>query len=166
MDDSTLVRLEVRALLVDPDTKAPVVVLEESGAANLLPIWIGPFEAFALSRALQGETPPRPLTHELLGQVIRDLGAELHSVAIVAIQDSTFIGELRLVRPDGSVIKVDSRPSDAITLASRFGAPIFAARTVIEQGKCIKLDEDETEEERLRKILESLDPSDSGGYTM
>ena len=165
MDDPTMVRLEIRALLVDPDSKAPVVVLEESGAANLLPIWIGPFEALALSRALQGETPERPLTHELLGRVIQDLGADLHSVAIVALEGSTFIGELRLERADGSVIRVDSRPSDAITLATRFGVPIFASRPVVEKGKTVHV-EDESEEERLRRLLEALDPSDSGGYTM
>lgn len=162
----SLLRLELRALLLDPESNAPVVVLEEPQSGLYLPIWIGPFEALAISRALERAQPERPQTHELLVGVFEGLGARLHSALIRGIEGGTFLGALRLEQAGGDLIEVDARPSDAIAIAMRVGAPILAVPEVLERGRSVTVIDDEDDEDRLRRLLESLEPDDFGGYTM
>jgi bifunctional DNase/RNase len=110
-----------------------VVILKESGRDRYLPIWIGPWEASAIAMRLQGLTPERPLTHDLFASVLGDLGIRVDRVLIASLADETFHARLVLVLPDARH-EIDARPSDAIALAVRLGAPIFAAAAVLDQA--------------------------------
>lgn len=110
-----------------------VVILKESGRDRYLPIWIGPWEASAIAMRLQGLTPERPLTHDLFASVLGDLGVRVDRVLIASLADETFHARLVLVLPDARH-EIDARPSDAIALAVRLGAPIFAAASVLDRA--------------------------------
>jgi hypothetical protein len=139
------------------------IVLVRSPADLLLPIWIGPNEAAAIAMALQGVTPPRPLTHDLFVATLAVLGEPLRSARITRLEDGVFYGELVIGEHGGTV--VDARPSDAIALALRAGAPVLVADAVLEEAGVPAEDgsegADETEEvERFREFLDSVEPQD------
>lgn len=125
------VRVEVRQVVVDPTRGTPVVLLE--GGGRLLPIWIGEAEARSIARALAGERLSRPDTHDLIQKVLRGLKAELEQVTITELRENTFFAEVT-VRRNGRRVRLDARPSDAIAVALRTGAPIYATPEVLEQG--------------------------------
>jgi hypothetical protein len=126
-----LVEVEVQGVRLDPETGAPVVRLVEKGAgARELPIWIGPFEAEAIALELRGVAAPRPMTHDLLKQVIEALGGRLDRVVIEDLRRDTYFAQLHLVTPEGKELTVDARPSDAIALALRLHGPIVVADSV------------------------------------
>jgi bifunctional DNase/RNase len=141
----------------------PLVVLRAEDETCVLPIWVGIFEANAIALHLEGIETPRPMTHDLLRTIIETLGAELVEVTVTDLRDSTFVATVLLRGPGGDVT-VDCRPSDAIALAVRVDAPIFAAQEVIEQARAF----DPTSEDpsRLRSWLESLDDDELGHYEM
>lgn len=157
----------VDRLVLDPRTEAPIVILKgKSGEEDVvLPIWIGPFEAFSIATAMGDEKPPRPMTHDLLQHVLERLGGRLERVVVRDIQEGTFFASL-YVRRDTEEIEVDARPSDAIALAVRVKAPIFVTREVLSASVRSIDFLDESKEDAYREFLEGLDPKDFSKYKM
>ncbi len=158
--------MTVAHLGVDRNTESPVVILREKAGSRVLPIWIGPAEASAIAMELQGVKAVRPMTHDLLKQVIVGLGGELRRILISAVKENTYFAELLIQRED-HVFQVDARPSDSIALALRLQAPIFASDQLLEQSGVEADDSDgagSREAERLREYLEKLDPEDFGKF--
>jgi hypothetical protein len=155
---------------VDVGSSTPLLLLEEVGGERVLPIFVGAPEATAIAYALQNVQTPRPMSHDLLGNVIKQLGARLFAVEITELIDNTFYANLKLLR-DGVEIDVSSRPSDAVALALRVGAPILVSDQLMdEQGKVMSLDEDAEEVDEapneaelvaeLRDFLNNVRPED------
>ncbi len=119
--------LRLRGLILDPNSEAPVVILREEQESVFLPIWIGAFEANAIAMAVEGIEPPRPMTHDLLRSVIEALGAKLIASRSSRCCEGTFHARLVVERGDGQRLEIDSRPSDALALALRLDAPIWAS---------------------------------------
>ncbi|NPB07252.1 MAG: bifunctional nuclease family protein [Aquificae bacterium] len=158
---SDLIELEVFNVTVDPTQQLPIVLLRAKEDEDwFLPIWIGAWEANAIAMRLQGITPPRPMTYELFTNVLSLLGGKLEKVVINDIRGETFYAQLHL-NHGGTTHVVDSRPSDAINLALRLGAPIYASRHVMESSGFTRPKEDE-EKKKLREWLESIKPEDFG----
>ena len=134
----------------------PIVLLRERGGDRYLPIWVGAPEASAIAFAQQGVIPPRPMTHDLLRDVIQALGRRLEEVRITEIRDNVFHAELVF---DGGLV-VSSRSSDAIALALRTGCRIVGAEEVLEAGGVAVPDEDEDEVEKFREFLDQISPED------
>ncbi|WP_461832457.1 bifunctional nuclease family protein [Aquifex sp.] len=156
---SELVEMEVHGITLDPTTQMPIVVLKGKEDENLiLPIWIGAFEANGIAMKLQGVEPPRPMTYELLKRIITEMGGSVEKVVINDLKDSTYYAEIYINQGNNTLI-IDSRPSDAINLALRFGAPIYVAEHVLEQSKLPEPEEDE-EKKKLREWLENIKPED------
>lgn len=169
--DDALLPVTIDRMVLDSRTQSPIVLLRgrrrdaTSEEDVLLPIWIGPFEAFAIAVAVSGEKPPRPLTHDLFASVIHELGAEVEKVVVRRVKEGTFYGELHLDCA-GETIVVDARPSDCMALAVRTGAPIFAAAGALEAAvRAIDFLRDE-DREKYRAFLESLEPGDFSRYKM
>ena len=163
-----LIEVRVAHLGLDRTTNSPVVVLKEQGGERILPIWIGPAEASAIAMELAGVKFARPLTHDLVKQIILGLGGELRRVVISAVRDSTYFAELQIHRDDSAVFQVDARPSDSIAVALRLHSPIFAAEALLDlvspdsvemQGDQGPLDAD-----ALKTYLQNLDPEDFGKF--
>ena len=144
---------------VEMPSNQPIVLLREAGGDRYLPIWIGAVEASAIAFAQQGVTPPRPLTHDLLRDVLTALGRELQQVRITELRDGVFYAVLVF---DGDV-EVSARPSDAIALALRTGAPIVGAEQVLEDAGIEIPDEQEDEVEKFREFLDTISPEDFAG---
>ena len=163
-----MVELEVAQLGMDRTTNSPVVILRERGGERVLPIWIGPAEASAIAMVLQGVTFQRPLTHDLLKQVITGLGGELRRVHIRTVHENTYYAEL-LIRRGDDLFQVDARPSDSIAIALRLEAPIFAAEELLDDGEGEgpprpPAEPDAPDAEALKRRLERLDPEDFGRF--
>jgi bifunctional DNase/RNase len=156
-----LIEMSVKGLLIDPVQNVPIVILRDADNQRALPIWVGPVEANAIALQIENVTPARPMTHDLLRNLLRELDAELIRVIIAELRGSTFYAYLEL-RRDGDVLFVDARPSDAIALSMRVRAPIFVDSKVLEQARPIDVSPDRTDQEQLRRWLESLDPDDLG----
>jgi bifunctional DNase/RNase len=132
------VEVEVSQVALDPDSRMPVVLLEDKGHTVALPIWIGPSEANAIAERLAGIESPRPLTHDLMKAVMDRVGVALQRVVIRELRDNTYYASLILLWK-GEEMEVDSRPSDAIALAVRFGQPIFVDRALLEGQGALNL---------------------------
>jgi uncharacterized protein len=163
-----MIEVRVAHLGLDRGTNAPVVVLQELDGPRILPIWIGPGEASAIAMELAGVKYDRPLTHDLLKQVILGLGGELRKVLITAVRDNTYFAELRIHRDGHDVFQVDARPSDSIALALRLRAPIYAAETLLElvspDAVELRSDEGALDSDALKRYLQNLDPEDFGKF--
>ncbi len=159
------VLMEVKGLMMDPSSSVPIVILRNEERAQFLPIWIGIFEANAIALRLEGIDPPRPMTHDLMLHLLGDLEVAVSRILVNDLQENTFFAQIVLNRDSGEV-HVDSRPSDAIALALRAGAPIYVAEEVLVKAKADDLTERVRDEERLKKWLEDIDPEDLGKYTM
>ncbi|MBK9372424.1 MAG: bifunctional nuclease family protein [Holophagales bacterium] len=160
-----LVRMNVKALIVDPVANMPVVILRDADDRSFLPIWVGVFEANAIALQLEGVKTPRPLTHDLLKETISSLDAVVDLVVITRLHENTFFAEIHLVAGGRTVI-VDSRPSDAIALALRTSSPVFVAEEVLEMSRAQDASEEAQSHERLRKWFEEADPESLGKYKM
>jgi bifunctional DNase/RNase len=150
--------LDVVGVRVEMPSNSPIVLLRERDGDRYLPIWVGAPEASAIAFAQQGVVPPRPLTHDLLKDVIEALGRRLEEVRIIAIRENIFHAELVF---DGGLV-VSSRSSDAIALALRAGCRIVGAEEVLEAGGVSVPDEDEDEVEKFREFLDQISPEDFG----
>jgi len=147
---------------VEMPTNNPIVLLREAdGQHRVLPIFIGPVEATAIAFAIQGVTTQRPMTHDLIRDVLSALGVGVERIVITELRDRTFYAEIQMTR-NGTRCEVSSRPSDAIALAARLGTPIFADETVLEEAAVAVGDEEEEEDEveRFREFLEGVNPED------
>lgn len=157
--------MDVKALIVDPIANMPVIILRDDEEKNFLPIWVGVFEANAIALQMEGITTPRPMTHDLLRNVISQVRGEVEKVLISKLQENTFYAEIYL-DVDGRKLTVDSRPSDAIALALRASAPVFVEETVLEKSRAQDDSADSQSSERLRKWFEEADPDSLGKYKM
>ena len=146
--------LDVVGVRVEMPSNQPIVLLKESGGDRYLPIWIGAVEATAIAFAQQGVVPPRPLTHDLIRDVLEAAGQELTQVRITELRDGVFYAELVFA----SGVEVSARPSDAIALALRTGTPIFGAEEVLEEAGISIPDEQEDEVEKFREFLDQISP--------
>jgi len=160
-----MVKMEIKGLLMDPVSNMPVVILRDAGDGVFLPIWVGIFEANAIAIAMEKIATPRPMTHDLLNNLVRELDARVERIGINDLKDNTFFA-LIFLNHDGKIVPIDSRPSDAIALALRTGSPIFVKSDVIDKAKNTDMTKDAGESERIRKWLENLDPDEMGKYEM
>src|ERR687888_2656890 len=142
--------------------KQPIVLLKTADGNKFLPIWIGHPEAAAILMKLQSQAPPRPMTHDLVTDMLDQLGAQVIRITVTELRENTFYAQIT-VQQDGSEVEIDSRPSDAIALAIRADAPIFAADEVIEES-AIEFEGDEINQEEMvaefRKFLENVSPDE------
>ena len=155
------IEMSIKGLMVDPISNMPIVILRDKDGQKTLPIWVGMFEANAIALQIENISTPRPMTHDLLRNVIHDLKASVQKIVVCDLQDSTFYALIYLTL-NGEVVAIDSRPSDAIALALRTRAPIFVEEAVIDNAKTVDVSADKADSDRLHKWLESLDPDDLG----
>lgn len=158
-------QMHIRGLMLDPTSNVPIVILRDEDSDAFLPIWIGVFEANAIALHIEGQETGRPMTHDLLSSTIRTLGASVERIVISDLKESTFYARIVLVRGE-ETLDLDARPSDALALAIRMEAPIFVLRSVLDRAQAVQVDEQASEEEKIRKMLEELSPEDLGKYTM
>jgi len=159
------IEMSIKGLMVDPITNTPIVILRDKDGQRVLPIWVGIFEANAIALQIENVTTPRPMTHDLLRNVIHDLNASVQKIVVCDLQENTFYALIYLAL-NGDTLMIDARPSDAIALALRTRAPIFVEESVIDNAKPFDTATDKPDAERLHKWLESLDPDDLGKYKM
>jgi hypothetical protein len=159
------IEMVIKGLMVDPITNMPIIVLRDKEGGRVLPIWVGVFEANAIALQIENIATPRPMTHDLLRNVIADLNGRVDRVVVSDLRDNTFYA-LIYVSLGPELVAVDARPSDAIALALRTQAPIFVEDTVIDNAKGLDIAQDKGDTERLQRWLESLDPEELGKYKM
>ncbi len=160
-----LIEMTIKGLTVDPVTNMPIVILHDGQEKRVLPIWVGVFEANAIALQIENVHTPRPMTHDLLRNVISDLQATVERIVVCDVKDNTFFALIHLHTAAGHVA-IDARPSDAIALALRTRAPILVEEHVIENAKMVDVTHAKVDGERLHQWLESLDPEDLGKYKM
>lgn len=170
MASKIFIEMKVSGLTLDPITNTPIVILKDLEEKRAIPIWIGVFEASAIVTELENIKFPRPMTHDLLANIIKVLKGEVVRVEIHDLRDNTFFANIQLLY-QGETIVVDARPSDAIAVALRVGAAVFVEQKVIEKSRKvdfgIKLaDISQMEKEKLVEFLENLSPDDFGKYKM
>jgi bifunctional DNase/RNase len=158
------VEMKIRGLLMDPVTNTPIVILKDSGSDTVLPIWVGVYEANAIALEIEKVSTPRPMTHDLIKNVLVGLDAHVNKVVVTELKEDTFYAVIWMER-EGRVISVDSRPSDALALALRVDCPIFVEEEVLKTSKKAA-NASETTSEELRKWLEGLNDEDLGRYKM
>ena len=152
--------MEVVGVRVELPTNTPILLLRERDGTRYLPIWIGTPEATAIALALEGIETSRPLTHDLIKTLLDALGADIERVDVTSLDEGTFYAEL-VIEAEGEELTISSRPSDAIALATRSGAPVFAARELLDEaGIEIHDDNEEEEIERFREFLDDITPED------
>ncbi|UCF36808.1 MAG: bifunctional nuclease family protein [Acidobacteriota bacterium] len=156
---------KIKGLMMDPITNSPIVILQDIEKNTLLPIWVGIFEANAIALQIERIDTPRPMTHDLLKNVLLNLDAEVDKIVVNQLRDNTFFASIHLSFAN-SVITIDSRPSDAIALALRTDAPIFVTEDVIQNSRNITLDREKLEPDEVREWLSNLKPEDLGKYEM
>ena len=160
-----LIEMTIKGLMVDPITNMPIVILKDKDGERVLPIWVGIFEANAIALQIENIATPRPMTHDLLRNIIVDLEGQVDRVVVCDLKDNTFYAVIHLtVR--GERVAVDARPSDAIALALRSRAPILVEEDVIDNAKTVDFTADRADSDRLQKWLESLDQEALGKYKM
>lgn len=159
------VEMKIRGLMMDPVTNMPIVVLKDVGSDTVLPIWVGIYEANAIALEIEKVTTPRPMTHDLIKNVLTGLEAQVHKVVVSELKDDTFFAVIWLER-QGSIISIDSRPSDALALALRVDCPIYVEEDVLKSSKQASAVSDRVSAEELRKWLEGLNDEDLGRYKM
>ncbi|MGB4781916.1 bifunctional nuclease family protein [Candidatus Methylomirabilis sp.] len=160
-----LIKMTVRGIALDPITNMPIVILKDPEDRRALPIWVGIFEANAIALELEKVSTPRPMTHDLLKNILDGLGITVQQITVNDLKENTFYATIDL-NYNGSVVSIDSRPSDAIAIALRTNAPIFVAENVVAQAKNIEVSEEKEETDKWKEWLENLKPEDFGKYKM
>lgn len=159
------VEMKIRGLMMDPVTNMPIVVLKDVTGDGVLPIWVGIYEANAIALEIEKVTTPRPMTHDLIKNVLMGLEAQVSKVVVSELREDTFYAVIWMER-EGHMISIDSRPSDALALALRVDCPIFVEDEVLKSSKLAAAISDKTSSEELRKWLENLNDDDLGRYKM
>ena len=154
--------MTVRGLIMDPASNSPVVILENSEGDAFLPIWIGVCEANSIALELEGVETPRPMTHDLILNLLSTVGCSVDHIVVHSLDDSVFIASIQIRNASSDIFHVDSRPSDAIALALRAKAEILVDSAVLDRAVVTE----STSEEALLSILERLRPEDMGEYEM
>jgi bifunctional DNase/RNase len=159
------VEMTIRGLLMDPVSNSPIVILKDVAGDTVLPIWVGVYEANAIALEMEKVSTPRPMTHDLIKNVLTGLEAQVHKVVVTELREDTFYAVIWLER-SGEVVSVDSRPSDALALALRVDCPIFVDDLVLKSSKLAANLSDRVNSDELRKWLEGLNDEDLGKYKM
>jgi|SRR5215472_2030812 len=143
------IEVKIRALMMDPNSGTPIVILKDVQSDTMLPIWVGAYEANAIALEIEKIAPPRPMTHDLLRNLIVELGIQVERVVVTNLRDSTFFAVIEMTTGDGNRMVLDSRPSDAIALALRTDCPIFVDMEVIKASRNTTTDEELSQENQL-----------------
>jgi uncharacterized protein len=159
------VEMRIRGLMMDPVTNMPIVVLKDVEGDSVLPIWVGVYEANAIALEIEKVTTPRPMTHDLLKNMLTGFGASVNKVVVTELKDDTFYAVIWAER-EGQTISLDSRPSDALALALRVDCPIFVDDEVLRVSKVASAASERITSDDLKKWLEGLSDEDTGGYKM
>ena len=159
------VEMTIRGLMLDPVTQMPIVILKDVGSDTVLPIWVGVYEANAIAIEIEKVSPPRPMTHDLIRNVLTGLEASVKRVVVTDLRDDTFFAVIWMER-DGELVSVDARPSDALAVALRMDCPIFVDEVVLKNSKITANPMDKISPEELRRYLEGLNDEDLGKYKM
>jgi hypothetical protein len=154
-----VIELELVGVRVELPHNQPIVLLKERGGERFLPIWIGAVEATSIAFALQGVVTARPMTHDLMRDLLSNLSVVVDRIVVTELREGTFYAEIQMTS-DGESVVVSSRPSDAIALAVRATVPIFAAEDVLAEAGIEIEDEEEDEVERFKEFLDSVSPED------
>jgi bifunctional DNase/RNase len=157
--------MKIRGLMMDPITNMPIVILKEAAGSAILPIWVGVYEANAIALEIEKVVTPRPMTHDLLKNVLVGLDACVHKVVVTGIKEDTFYA-LIWVERNGTLVSIDSRPSDALALALRIDCPIFVDDDVLKSAKSQAGVQDKINNEEMKRWLENLNDEDLGKYKM
>lgn len=165
-----LIEMKISGLTIDPITNTPIVILKDLAEKKAIPIWIGLFEASAIATELEKIAFSRPMTHDLMNELLKALGVEVSKIEVCDLRNNTFFANIYLNR-NGESIVIDARPSDAIALALRASAPIFVDEKVIEKSRSIDVgskipDLEQLKDDKLKDFLENLSPEDFGKYKM
>ena len=140
------IEVKIRALMMDPNSGTPIIILKDVNSETMLPIWVGAYEANAIALEIEKIAPPRPMTHDLLRNLIVELGLTVDRVVVTSLRDNTFYAVIEMSGADGESMRLDSRPSDAIALALRADCPIFVDSEVIQASKNSVSDEEQESE--------------------
>ena len=159
------IEMKIRGLMMDPVTNMPIVVLKDANGSAVLPIWVGVYEANAIALEIEKVQTPRPMTHDLLKNVLLGLEVRVQKVVVNDLKDDTFYA-LIWVERDGEMMTIDSRPSDALALALRVDCPIFVDEIVLKNSKVSSAISERSTNEQLRSYLEGLSDDDLGRYKM
>ena len=159
------VEMKIRGLMMDPATNMPIVILKETDTETVLPIWVGMYEANAFALEIEKVSTPRPMTHDLLKNLLIGLETTVRKVVVTELRDDTFYAVIWLER-SGEIISIDSRPSDALALALRMDCPIYVEDEVLKVSKQAANVSDRVSSDELRKWLENLGDDDLGRYKM
>jgi uncharacterized protein len=155
-----MIEMNLAGVRIELPTNQPIVLLREAEGERFLPIWIGQSEAAAIALALQGVVTPRPMTHDLLKNILEEMSVTVNSIAITELRDGTFYAVINMQR-NGTAYEISSRPSDAIALAVRLQCKIFANEEVLSEASIlIPAGDEEDEVEKFREFLESVNPED------
>jgi len=162
--------MKVSGLTIDPFTNNPIIILKDLEGKSVLPIWIGLLEASAIATELENIQLSRPMTHDLVRNILDKLKVEVEKVEVVDLKDNTFFAALHLNILQKTIV-IDARPSDAIAIALRTRAPIFVNEKVIEKSRIVslekfKMEEEKTDSNKWKEILETMSPEDFGKYKM
>jgi bifunctional DNase/RNase len=160
-----LIEMTIKGLMVDPITNMPIVILRDEDGQRILPIWVGTFEANAIAIQIENIETSRPMTHDLLRNIISDLKADVEKIVVYDLKENTFYALIH-VRLNGEIVSIDARPSDAIALALRVSAPILVEESVLDNAKTIDFSPGKADPEQLAKWLDSLGVDDLGKYKM
>ncbi len=159
------IEMKIKGLMVDPVTNMPIVILKDESENRVLPIWVGIFEANAIALKVEEIETPRPMTHDLLQSLLSAFKAKVAKIVVAELRDNTYFAVIHL-RVDGAEVTIDSRPSDAMALALRAGAPIFVEESVLDHAKTAENKQDLSDSERLKKWFENLDADEFSKYQM
>ncbi len=159
------VEMKIRGLMMDPVTNMPIVILKDLDGKSVLPIWVGVYEANAIALEIEKVTTPRPMTHDLIKNLLMGLGGGVSKVVVSDLQDDTFYAMIWVER-NGEMIAIDSRPSDALAVALRLDCPIYVEDNVLSSSKNVAAVSDKANSEELRRWLENLGDEDLGQYKM
>ncbi|WP_446744148.1 bifunctional nuclease family protein [Silvibacterium acidisoli] len=159
------IEMKIRGLMVDPSTNMPIVLLKDPAGETLLPIWVGLYEANAIALEVEKSQAPRPLTHDLLKNLINGLNARVQRVVVTELKNDTFYAVIWMEQ-DGETISLDARPSDALALALRADCPIFVDEEVLHAAKILPNPAEQASSQDVRRWLEGLNDEDLGRYKM
>jgi bifunctional DNase/RNase len=165
-----LIEMKIAGITIDPITSTPIVILKDLEEKMAIPIWIGLFEASAIATQMEKVTFSRPMTHDLIAEILKVVKADVVRIEINELKNNTFFADIHLLK-DGEIMVIDARPSDAIAIALRTDASIYVEEKVIERSRNVDFgskstDVEKLKEDKLLEFLENLSPDDFGKYKM
>jgi bifunctional DNase/RNase len=159
------IEMTIKGLMIDPITNMPIIILRDENGQRVLPIWVGVFEANAIALQIENVQTPRPMTHDLLKNVIDDLRGHVDRIVVCELKENTFYARIHMTA-QGRAFEIDARPSDAIALALRTRSPIFVEEDVITNARSVETSKENMDLGRLQKWLEGLSDEELGKYKM